>query len=66
MKETARLASTDSTFAQELKKVQAENAHIPQSGSVTIDNRASNYGPQGVFYGSISFNHHITKDTHSE
>jgi len=42
LKETARLASADSTFAQDLKVV-AEHVALAQSGSVTIENTASNY-----------------------
>jgi hypothetical protein len=53
VKETARLASADPLFAQELK-VLGENVAIAQSGSVTIDNKASNYGVQGVVNAPIN------------
>jgi hypothetical protein len=61
VKETARLASTDPVFAQELK-VLAENVSIAQSGGVTIDNKASNYGAQGVFNAPINFDQRLMKD----
>ena len=54
VKETARLADTDPTFAQDLK-VLAENVAIAQSGSVIIDNKASNLGAQGVFNAPVQF-----------
>jgi hypothetical protein len=62
VKETARLASADSTFAQDLK-VLAENVAIAQSGSVIIDNKASNLGAQGVFNAPVQFDNRVTKDT---
>lgn len=65
VKETARLASTDPTFAQELK-VLAENVTIAQSGGVAIDNKAPNYGAQGVFNAPVSFDHRTVKDTPRE
>jgi hypothetical protein len=61
IKETARLASADPTFAQELK-VLGENVAIAQSGSVIIDNKAPNYGGQGVFNGPVHFGNHSMKD----
>jgi hypothetical protein len=60
MKETARLASADPTFAQDLKVV-AEHVAIAQSGSVTIENTASNYGAQGVFNESVHFDNRKVK-----
>lgn len=60
-KETARLASTDLTFAQELK-VLGKNVAVAQSGSVTIDNKASNYGAQGVFNAPVQFHNRSIKD----
>ena len=62
VKETTRLASADSTFAQELK-VLAENVAIAQSGSVIIDNKASNLGAQGVFNAPVKFDNRAMKDT---
>jgi len=62
VKETARLASTDPTFAQDLK-VLAENVAIAQSGSVIIDNKASNLGAQGVFNAPVEFDNRAMKDT---
>ncbi len=61
VKETARLASTDSTFAQDIK-VLAENVAIAQSGSVAIDNKASNFGAQGVFNAPIQFDNRKIND----
>src|SRR6266480_1383585 len=61
VKETARLADTDPTFAQDLK-VLAENVAIAQSGSVAIDNKASNLGAQGVFNAPVQFDNRA-KDT---
>jgi hypothetical protein len=62
VKETARLANTDPTFAQDLK-VLAENVAIAQSGSVIIDNKASNLGVQGVFNAPVQFDNRAMKDT---
>ncbi len=65
VKETARLANADPTFAQELK-VLAEKVNIAQSGSITIDNKASNYGAQGAFYAPVSFDQRTMGDTPHE
>src|SRR6266498_1545515 len=56
IKETARLASTDSAFAQELK-ILAEQVTVAQPGSTvqTINNQAPNQGAQGVFNAPVSF-----------
>jgi hypothetical protein len=62
IKETARLASADPSFTQDLK-VLAENVAIAQSGSVTIDNKAPNQGAQGVFNAPVQFDHRTMKDT---
>jgi hypothetical protein len=55
IKETARLASADPTFAQDLK-VLGENVTIAQPGSMVIDNKAPNYGAQGEFHAPVHFN----------
>jgi hypothetical protein len=65
VKETARLASADPAFAQELK-VLAETVNIAQSGSVAIDNKSSNYGAQGVFNAPLSFDQRTMRDTSHE
>jgi hypothetical protein len=56
LKETARLASLDPAFAQELK-ILAEQVTVAQSGSTvqTINNQAPNQGAQGVFNAPVSF-----------
>lgn len=61
MKETARLASADPTFAQHLKALGGHMA-TAQSGGVTIENKAPNYGAQGVFNNPVHFNQRTTKD----
>ncbi|SRR6266487_3278608 len=62
VKETARLASADPAFAQELK-VLAENVALAQTGGVTIDNKASNQGAQGVFNAPVQFDNRVMKNT---
>jgi hypothetical protein len=62
VKETARLASADSAFTQELKML-AENVAIAQSGSVVIDNKAPNQGAQGIFNAPVQFDNRTVKDT---
>ncbi len=61
MKEIARLASTDSVFAQEVKAL-SEHAPSTQSYSVMIDNKASNLGAQGVFNMPVHFDNRGVKD----
>lgn len=61
IKETARLASTDAAFAQDLR-ILAEKVNIAQSGSVVIDNKASNLGAQGVFNAPVQFDNRGVKN----
>ena len=60
IKETARLASTDPTFLQDLR-IRADHVAIAQSGSVTIENTASSYGAQGVFNQPVHFDNRKMK-----
>src|SRR5256885_582313 len=61
VKELTRLINADPTFAQDLK-VLAEHVAITQAGGVTIDNKASNYGAQGVFNAPVQFDSRQVKD----
>jgi hypothetical protein len=62
IKETARLASIDSAFAQELRLL-AEKEVVAQPGSVIIHNDAPSYGAQGVFSAPVHFDNRTIKDT---
>lgn len=65
VKETARLASADPIFTQELK-ILAKNVAITQAGGVTIQNDAPSYGAQGVFQGPVHFDQRIMRDASHE
>ena len=62
VKEIARLANVDPSFAQELKLL-ARNVTIAQPSILTIDNKASNQGVQGIFNAPVQFDNRVMKDT---
>ena len=62
VKEIARLANVDPSFAQELKLL-ARNVTIAQPSILTIDNKASNQGVQGIFNAPVQFDNRVMKDS---